>query len=57
MIIGRKSRPVHVRFIEYTGKYPSLCMGVLVLEINGQRYYFGNDFEGKWLPRVDIKAK
>ena len=48
MIIGRKSRPTHVRFIEYTGKYPSLCMGVLVLEINGQRYYFGNELYGKY---------
>ena len=48
MIVGSKSRPVHVRFIDYTGRYPSLCMGVLVLEINGQRYYFGNDFDGKY---------
>lgn len=48
MLIGSKSRPVHVRFIEYTGKYPSLCMGMLVLEINGERYYFGYDFEEKY---------
>ena len=45
MLIGTKSKPTHVRFIEYTGKYPSLCMGVLVLEINGQRYYFGYDYD------------
>lgn len=48
MLIGTKYTPSHVKFIEYTGKYPTLCMGVLVLEIDGQRYYFGYDYDGKY---------
>lgn len=48
MLVGSKSRPAHVRFINYTGKYPSLCMGVLILEIDGKRYHFGYDYDGKY---------
>ena len=32
----------NVKFISYTGKYPSLCMGILTLEIDGKQYQFGN---------------
>ena len=45
MLVGSRSKPVHVRFIEYTGKYPTLCMGVLILEIDGKRYHFGYDYD------------
>ena len=31
----------HVNFIEYTGKYPNLCRGVLTLEIDGEIVKFG----------------
>lgn len=34
-----------IKFISYTGKYPTLCMGVLTVEINGKKYKFGHDFE------------
>lgn len=31
-----------IKFINYTGKYPTLCMGVLTVEIDGNTYYFGS---------------
>ena len=31
----------HVEFIDYTGRYPNLCSGVLTLEIDGKIYKFG----------------
>lgn len=31
----------HVKFISYSGKYPSLCCGELILEIDGKEYSFG----------------
>lgn len=30
-----------VKFIDYTGRYPNLCSGVLTLEIDGKIYKFG----------------
>ncbi len=36
-----------VEFIEYSGKYPNLCSGVLTLKINGKTYRFGNSYKGK----------
>ncbi len=33
-----------VKFIEYTGKYPNLCRGILTLEIKGEIYKFGHDY-------------
>ena len=42
----------HVEFVEYTGKYPNLCRGVLTLRIDGIKYRFGwgdgCDFEPFW---------
>lgn len=31
----------HIKFIEYTGKWPRLCVGILTLEIDGIPYKFG----------------
>lgn len=31
----------HVKFISYDGKYPCLCMGTLILEIDGISCKFG----------------
>lgn len=45
----------HVRFVNYTGKYPNLCSGILTLEIDGLEYTFGSvwkkpkpDFDSFW---------
>lgn len=32
-----------VKFINYTGHYPALCLGDLTLEINGKIYEFGTN--------------
>ena len=37
----------HVKFISYTGKYPSLCIGELVLEIDGKEYKFSDTYNMK----------
>ena len=37
----------HVKFISYSGKYPNLCSGRLVLEIDGERIAFSNDYSKK----------
>lgn len=33
---------MEVEFINYTGEYPALCMGVLTLKINGVEHTFGS---------------
>lgn len=33
----------HVEFVSYSGRYPNLCRGVLVLRINGLEYGFGHE--------------
>lgn len=33
----------HVEFVSYDGRYPSLCMGTLVLKINGKKISFGDN--------------
>ena len=40
MLINQKDND-HVKFISYNGKSPCLCMGTLVLEIDGTKYSFG----------------
>lgn len=41
----------HVKFINYTGRYPSLCMGILTLEIDGIEYTFGDSWKN---PKPDF---
>lgn len=33
-----------VKFVKYTGKYPNLCAGALILNIDGENVYFGSRF-------------
>lgn len=48
----------HVKFISYDGKYPNLCRGVLILNIDGKNYSFGynwnreTDFTSFWYSGV-----
>lgn len=42
IINSTEKRNENVKFISYTGKYPCLCMGVLTLEIEGEKYKFGD---------------
>lgn len=39
----------HVKFISYTGKYPTLCSGLLTLEIDGETVVFGYDTQARLL--------
>lgn len=39
MLIGYEN-PSHVKFISYSGEYPNLCSGILILEIDGKQYKF-----------------
>lgn len=31
-----------IKFISYNGSYPTLCMGTLVIEVEGERFYLRN---------------
>lgn len=44
MLIGNNDTPVtnHVRFMDYTGKWPNLCSGILTLTIDGKVATFGS---------------
>lgn len=45
MLVNKKSsEEPRVKFISYDGKYPNLCSGVLILEIDGKEYKFGYNF-------------
>lgn len=41
------SNTKHIKFISYSGKYPCLCCGILVLEIDGKQVSFGDKSAGK----------
>ena len=43
MIIKKSTNNNHVKFISYDGKYPCLCMGTLILQIDGINYSFGDE--------------
>lgn len=55
MLINKDMIPeeeTHVKFISYTGKWPSLCYGDLTLEINGKRVKFQAS-DRFWRPNGD----
>ena len=33
---------MEIKFVSYDGDYPCLCGGTLILNIDGEDYYFGN---------------
>jgi len=43
----------NVEFISYDGKYPCLCMGTLLVKIDGQQYAFG--LENDAFSKTNIK--
>lgn len=44
MLVNRKLIPnEHVQFVKYTGGFPNLCSGMLILRIDGVEYKFGHD--------------
>ena len=45
MLVNKKSKNTkRVKFISYTGEYPNLCSGILILEIDGIQYKFGHNY-------------
>lgn len=38
----------HVEFVDYTGKYPNLCSGILTLKIDGKKVTFGHHGKGMY---------
>lgn len=39
-MVEAKKQNKHIKFIEYTGRYPNLCRGNLILEIDGKIVVF-----------------
>lgn len=56
MIVNEKSLDgPRVKFISYDGKYPNLCSGVLILEIDGKEYKFGHNYDNfRRDPKTDL---
>lgn len=42
MLVNNESNNIHVKFVSYDGKYPCLCSGKLILEIDGEQVTFGD---------------
>lgn len=42
LINSKKNKDNYVKFVSYSGKYPNLCSGILVLEIDGEQVTFGD---------------
>ena len=42
LVNDRREHPAHVKFVSYSGKWPTLCSGILVLEIDGKTASFGD---------------
>ena len=49
MLVNRNDTTTNnnVEFISYSGKYPCLCMGKLMLKIDGEEVKFGNKYSYK----------
>lgn len=45
---------MNIKFIDYSGEYPNLCGGVLILEIDGVLYSFGEDPENRKDPEHEF---
>ena len=39
----------NIKFISYSGKYPNLCSGTLVVEIDGKKVIFGWTEPDNWM--------
>ena len=43
MVVGSDlEKEKHVEFVSYSGKYPCLCMGILVLKVDGETWRFSD---------------
>lgn len=40
MLVNNDGSTQHVTFVAYSGRYPNLCSGILVLRIDGVEYKF-----------------
>lgn len=47
---------MEIKFVNYTGRYPNLCSGVLTLLVNGKEMTFGPDWKGAELPKFWISG-
>lgn len=45
MLVNIPKETKHVELVSYSGQYPNLCSGVLVLRIDGLAYAFGHKTE------------
>lgn len=42
-----------MKFISYSGRWPNLCSGVLMLEIDGEEITFGIDYSKDWKEQLN----
>ncbi len=49
MLVNKKQKQCssNVEFVSYSGTYPCLCMGMLILKIDGKEVKFGNKYSYK----------
>ena len=48
MLVGNVSEATnHVKFVSYSGEYPNLCSGILILNIDGEEVKFGSSYLDK----------
>ncbi len=48
MLVNKQKSNAHVEFIAYDGIYPALCLGTLILKINGKMTIFGESGSNKY---------
>ena len=52
MLINRRENiSDNVKFVSYDGRFPNLCSGSLVLEIDDKEYKFGDNYQ--WNEELD----